>query len=249
MNQQDLITLPGRNPLREVLRTAPQRIKEVYCGLKQVHGEAAEIIEALKNHKIVIKNTEKEKLDVLADGANHQGFVAMLLPTTVLKLKDYLKIYETAPTDLILILDSIFDPHNFGACLRAAECFGVSAVMWSPNRGCDLTPTARKSAVGASELVNLIKESNLANAVRNLKDAGYWIVAADAGEEAKDLTAFEFPAKTALILGSEGQGIHELLRKLADFRVQIPMFGKIDSLNVSQAAAVFMYAAKLGQAK
>ena len=142
------------------------------------------------------------------------------------------------------MLDSIMDPHNFGAILRAAECFGVDAVLWSKNRGCDITPVVAKVSVGASELLPLVPVSNLAQALERLKDAGVWSIAADVSPEAQPIDQFEFPTKSLILLGSEGEGLQPLLLREAEFKITIPLHGKIDSLNVSQAAAVMLAAAR-----
>ena len=139
------------------------------------------------------------------------------------------------------MLDSIFDPQNFGSLLRSAECFGVDGVIWSKNRGCELTPVVSKASVGASELLPLLCVSNLAETMRKFKKNGFWIVTAEIGEEAKSLDSFDFPEKTLLIMGSEGKGVQKLLSKEADSKVYLPMYGQIDSLNVSQAASVLLY--------
>jgi 23S rRNA (guanosine2251-2'-O)-methyltransferase len=135
----------------------------------------------------------------------------------------------------------VYDPQNLGALMRAAECFGAAAMVWSRNRGCGLTPVVTKASVGASELLDLIEVSNLADAIRRFKDAGYWIVAADMDPQAEDLQTFQFPAHTVLVMGSEGSGLRELTRRSADSLVRIVTPGRIGSLNVSQATAVILH--------
>jgi 23S rRNA (guanosine2251-2'-O)-methyltransferase len=125
--------------------------------------------------------------------------------------------------------------------LRSAECLGVSGAIWSWNRGASLTPAVTKVSMGASELVPIVQVANLAEAVRRLKQADFWVVASAVHGDAVPLPAFDFPARTALILGSEGEGIQPLLLKEADFTVHIPMTGRLESLNVAQAATVFLY--------
>ena len=153
-------------------------------------------------------------------------------------MKNFLN--TVSDSSLILILDSIFDPQNFGSILRASECMGADAVIYSKNRGSSLTPSAAKASSGASELIPLIEVSNLAETVRKLKKNDYSVITAEIKKEAKDIRHFSFPKKTALIMGSEGKGVQPLLSKMADCSVYIPMFGKIDSLNVMQAAVVFL---------
>jgi len=124
--------------------------------------------------------------------------------------------------------------------LRAAECFGVDAVLWSKNRGAPIGPVVSKVSVGASEIVRLCPVSNLHRALESLKEAGAWLSGAIIAPDAASLDRFEFPEKSVVVMGAEGEGIHQLIEKSLDFRVFIPMSGRIDSLNVSQATAVML---------
>ena len=218
----------GRNCLREVCKHFPERIIRIYTYKKE---EA--FIQGMP-----VSFVSKQKLHDLVDSESHQGFVAEVEERSNTNLKDFLK--EDRERSVVLVLDSIFDPQNLGALLRAAECFGVDGVIWSKNRGVDVTPVVSKSSVGASELVNIMKVSNLVESIKKLKDAGYWVVTAEVDPEALSLYSFDFPEKTVLVIGSEGKGIQPLISKHSDFKVYIPMSGKIDSLNVSQATAVFL---------
>jgi len=190
--------------------------------------------------KIRTETISKDDLTSYAGTDSHQGIAALMKKESEISLDKFLKSAETEENVLVVALDSIYDPQNLGAILRASECFGVSAVIWSKNRGVDVTPSATKASAGATELVDIIKVSNLAQSLQAFKDEGFEVIAADADAGAVPLTGFQFPKKAVLILGSEGEGIRPLLLKLADTRVYIPMRGKIDSLNVSQATAVML---------
>ena len=180
----------------------------------------------------------KPKLTSLVQSESHQGFVAEVVEREGVDLKSFLK---SAPEkSLVVMCDSITDPQNFGTILRACECFGVDALVYSKNRNVGLTPVVSKASVGGSELVPLIPVSNLADTMKKFQDAGYFSVAAERSDQ--NLYSFEFPQKTLLILGAEGKGIQPLLSKKSDFRIEIPMHGSIDSLNVSQATAVLLSA-------
>jgi 23S rRNA (guanosine2251-2'-O)-methyltransferase len=208
-------------------------------------GDAPErdaLIHQARAAGVAIQSANRERLDDLSAGATHQSFVAELRPLPDLSIGQLIDSAADAPRSVLLFLDAINDPHNLGAALRAAECFGVAGVVWSRNRGTSLTPTARKVSVGASELVPQAVIANLADGVRKAKDAGYWIVTAEVGDDCVSLPKFDPPDRIALVLGSEGDGVQPLIRKLADIKVQIPMRGAIDSLNVSQATAVLLYA-------
>ena len=193
-----------------------------------------------KKNKIKINRVKKEDLDKICPNTNHQGVVAELRERKYYSLKEYLASSLDLDEDIVLILDSINDPHNFGAILRASECFAVGGVVWSSNRGTGVTPAVAKVSVGASELVRLVEVSNLSNTIIALKKAGYWIIAASNDEESQSVYEFSFPKKSALILGSEGEGVSKLLLDNADFKIKIPLYGSIDSLNVSQATAVML---------
>ena len=127
-----------------------------------------------------------------------------------------------------------------GALIRVASCFSLTAVLFSKNRGSLITPVVTKASMGATELIDLIKVSNLAESIKSLKDNNFEIVVADMDENASNLFDFNFREKTALIVGSEGVGVRKLHKKLADHIVKIPMPGKIKTLNVSQAASIFL---------
>ncbi|NGX57805.1 MAG: 23S rRNA (guanosine-2'-O-)-methyltransferase RlmB, partial [Chlamydiae bacterium] len=219
----------GKNCVQEVLKTAPERIEKIITAQPAPH---------LKKYDIPIEVKPKEALSKLVQSESHQGILAYVKEKSHLNLKEFLS--RDLDKSLVIMLDSIFDPQNLGAILRAAECFGVNAVVWSKNRGVDITPVVSKVSVGATELVDTMKVSNLAETVKRFQDKGYYAVTAEVGEGAESLYDFEFPSHTLLILGSEGKGVQPLISKRADFKVYIPMHGQIDSLNVSQATAVFL---------
>jgi 23S rRNA (guanosine2251-2'-O)-methyltransferase len=168
--------------------------------------------------------------------------VLEVTPRQNTELKELLQSLESAPESLIVLLDSVEDPHNVGSILRAAECFGADAVVYSRNRGASITPSVTKASAGASELVAIAEVSNLHDAIEKCRRAGWWIIGAESREGARDLSTYEFAKKVALVVGAEGQGLHALTRKSLDEAVFIPMRGRIDSLNVGQAAAVLMAA-------
>lgn len=230
----------GINPILELLKTHPERIVKVFTENKEFDQRKKELIEKLNQCKIPISFTDKKKLEHMVNSDSHQSFVAKILQREYLTLKAYIENLETRKKTFILVLDQIFDPHNTGAIIRAAECFGIDAVLFSKNRGADITPTVSKSSSGATELIPLIKVSNLHQSLLSLKEEGFEVVIAESKELSKSLYTFKFPEKVAFVVGSEGSGIQPLIRKIADHFVSIPMKGKIDSLNVSQAASIFL---------
>ncbi len=216
----------GKHAIEEVAKRNPERLIRVYAHKK-------------KNHLgIDVTVVSKQKLSAMAGSESHQGIIAEVKEREFLVPKEFLK---TAPEKgVVLMVDSINDPQNFGAILRAAECFGVDAVIYSKNRNVALTPVVSKASVGASEIVPLMPVSNLADTLKKFQTGGYFSVAAEVAPGAHCLSSFEFPSQTLLIMGAEGSGIQPLLSKNSDFHVMIPMQGSIDSLNVSQATAVFL---------
>lgn len=239
----DAAMLIGRNAVREVARYASERLVRVYVVRREVAqgGDYHEILNLLKEKNVNVKFVTADELFELVGTESHQSFAAELKPRQGKDIKVFAQEMEKRETGLVLMLDSVQDPQNLGSILRSAECFAADAVIWSKNRGIGLTAAGRKASVGASELVECVEVSNLVDAIKKLKDSGFWVVAAEAREGAVEVEGFDFPPKTAIIMGSEGEGIHQLASKNADFRVKIPIYGKIDSLNVSQAVAVLLH--------
>ncbi len=231
----------GRNCLRELLQHDPKRIIKVWVATGSGGADKMALLEEIRTRGISYEEVSAEELSCLVQSDSHQSFVASIVERPQRDIKSFIKDSEENSGGLVLALDSIMDPQNLGALLRAAECFGVDAVIWSKNRGCSSTPVVSKASAGASELVDCYSISNLAETLRQLKQAGYWIVVADVGEGTVSLNDFDAPAKLVLVLGSEGSGVQPLVKKLSDFRVRIPQSGRIDSLNVSQAGAVLLY--------
>jgi 23S rRNA (guanosine2251-2'-O)-methyltransferase len=227
----------GRNCISELLSFAPERIVEIHTSQKHENDSLCQ--ECLKQ-KIPIFEKSKKQLSQMVESESHQGFVAAVKERGHPTVKDFLEKNINTENSLVLMLDSIYDPQNLGAILRASECFGVDLVIYSKNRGTDITPTVTKASAGASELVPICKVSNLADTMQLFQEEGYHALSADVGEKAQNLYQFKFPEKTLIIMGSEGKGIQPLLRKKCDYHVTIPMYGRIDSLNVSQATSIIL---------
>lgn len=229
----------GNRAVREVLSYKPKAIAHLYVAKKEGDLEE-EVLKIARDYQIQLHRISKDDLTSLAGTDSHQGIAAAMKGSSQLSVDEFLRKHENEERTLLVALDSIYDPQNLGAIMRAAECFGAAGVMWSKNRGVDLTPSATKASAGACELLDIVKVSNLVQSVQELKEEGFEVVAADAAADADSLTRFTFPSKCILLLGSEGEGIRPLLLKQADHRVFIPMLGKIASLNVSQAGAVML---------
>ena len=211
-------------------------------------GERIESLvrEAKLTGKVAVKKLSKDELERMMPGADVRGAIldlggprrgaSRLIETTVEEFCDRLGENDGA---LVLILDGITDPHNLGAILRSADQFGVDLVLIPERRSVQANETVVKVSSGAAQYVPLSVVTNLTREIKTLKDNGFWIYGADmAGEESYSMS---FPARTAIVMGSEGNGISQLVRKNCDHIISIPMRGHIDSLNVSVATGILLY--------
>lgn len=237
----------GRNCIEEIVRHAPDRLQEVFFAEGRDDSSPSRgdrklsLRESVEELAVSCRTVTRRDLDQLVQSDSHQGVVARVSPRRYLELSELVRRVAELDTARILALDGVVDPQNFGAILRAAECFGVTAVVWSKNRAAPLGPVVSKVSVGASELVPLCPVSNLHRAIEELKEAGVWSVGAVVSPEATPLETFEFPRKCIMVMGSEGEGIQRLIEKSLDFGVYISMLGEISSLNVSQATSVMLH--------
>jgi len=227
----------GLHALSELLTHEPDRIARVYTSVKSGKERKSGILQDCEKKKIQIEEVSEDQLTKICGSDSHQSFAAQVTGRKFIELKIFLEEVADQEKVLVLLCDQIFDPQNFGALLRCAECFGVDGVVWSKNRGTDLTPTAAKSSCGASEWVSLVRVSNLAESVSLFQKEGFEVVATAFEPGSKNAFEFNFAPKTVLVVGSEGEGIQPLILKKADHLLHIPMSGKIQSLNVAQAAS------------
>ncbi len=168
----------GLHALHELLRHAPKRILKIFTSVRDAKERKTGILRECEKWEIPISFTSEDNLSRMCGSDSHQSFVAQVKGRTFYDVKEFLEIIEEKSQALVLFCDQIFDPQNFGALLRCAECFGVDGVGWSKNRGSDLTPVSSKSSCGASEWLPLIRISNLAEGVSQFQDAGFEVVAA-----------------------------------------------------------------------
>jgi len=186
-----------------------------------------------------VEGVDNARLDELTGGGVHQGVLVRVRDIVPVDLRAIVE--DRSRASLVLLLDRVTDPQNLGAVLRTAVAVGVDAVVLPPRRGALLTPGVHRASSGLSFVAPVAAPQNLAMAMRTLKDAGYWVVAADAGEGSVDATAFDWPKRTALIVGSEGEGVGHLLRQESDFAVALPMDPRVESLNVAVATGAIAY--------
>jgi len=202
----------------------------------------SEVVSAARASGIRVEFAERQWLDGRVDG-KHQGVVADCHDLALADEKDLeARWAELEEPLLLLVLDGITDPRNLGACLRSANAAGVDAVLLPRRRSAPLNEAALKAAAGGAEGLFIVEVSNLARRLEWLKERGVWVIGADGDGEAP-WTATDFKANCAIVMGSEGEGMRALTRKLCDQVVRIPMQGTVASLNVSVAAGILLFEA------
>lgn len=238
----------GRNAVRELLRSG-RAIDKIYVKNGSREGSVVVIVAEAIGRGIPIVEVDQNKLDRIACGGNHQGVVAMAAGKEYSTVEDILEIAAArGEKPLIVVSDGIEDPHNLGALIRCAECAGAHGIIIPKRRAVGVTPVVVKCSAGAIEHMAIARVTNLATTLKDLKDAGIWIFAAEAGGEAYYDVDFDVPA--AIVFGSEGNGVSRLVKERSDFNVSIPMYGLVNSLNVSTAASVVLcHAARVRHGK
>ena len=231
--------LSGRNPIREALK-ADRDIEKLLVAKGDLTGSAREIVAAARQKGIPVQVVERSRLDEITP--HHQGIIAYASAYQYATVDGMLRdAEEKGEAPFLIILDGITDPHNLGAIIRTAACVGAHGVIVPMRRAAGLTPAAVKASAGAVETIKVARVTNLVNTIKTLKANGIWIYAADM--EGEDYRTLSMEAPMALLIGSEGEGISRLALDTADFKVKLPMYGGVESLNASVAAGVLMYAA------
>ena len=229
--------LVGRNPVIEALR-AGRDIERIY--MAEGAGGSITIIRALaKERGVSISMVDRFKLDHMAPGEKHQGVIAEVPAYHYSEMQDiFARAAAMDEEPFIVILDEITDPHNVGAIIRSAECMGAHGIIIPNRRACGLTSTVAKSAAGAIEQIPVVRVTNIGRTIEDLQARGIWIAACDMDGE--PYYRANLNGAVAIVIGNEGRGIGKLVKEKCDFTVSIPMKGKINSLNASNAAAIVM---------
>jgi 23S rRNA (guanosine2251-2'-O)-methyltransferase len=197
------------------------------------------IIEECRRNSVSVRFMPRTELDRMANTGAHQGVVAVTAAKQYADLDDVLATKRSAYS-LVVVLDGVEDPHNFGAILRTAEAAGADGVVIPERRAAGVTGTVAKASAGASEHLAVAKVTNIARTLEELKSKGLWIVGLDErGKQNYD--QIDYKMDCAVVLGAEGKGVHDLVAKKCDFLVSIPMLGKVPSLNVSVAGGIVLY--------
>ncbi|MDP2792552.1 MAG: 23S rRNA (guanosine(2251)-2'-O)-methyltransferase RlmB [Sulfurisoma sp.] len=238
----DFRLIHGFHAVTAKLRHAPEDIKELYVAVGRQDSRARDLAKLAESRGVRVLPTDAARLDGLAGGASHQGVVARVSAVQRhVTLDDVLD--ELTQPALLLVLDGVTDPHNLGACLRVADAAGCHAVVAPKDRACGLNATAIKVASGAADTVPYLMVTNLARTLRELKERNIWVVGA-AGEATKDLYAIDQKGAVAWVLGAEGEGLRRLTRDTCDELAKIPMYGSVESLNVSVASGICLFEAR-----
>ena len=235
---EDIIS--GRNAVLELLKS-DKDINKIFIEQGEKHGSILEIIAKAKEKKIILVEVPKSKLDFMAE--NHQGVVAVVPPFNYCEVDDILNYAKQKKEDpFILILDGIEDPGNLGAIIRTAETAGVHGIIIPKRRAASVNSTVNKASAGAVEYVKIARVTNISDAIERLKQNGLWICGTSIDSNKyyynQDLTG-----PIAIVIGNEGKGIGEKVKKNCDFLVKIPMKGKISSLNAGVSTGIIVYEA------
>ena len=231
----------GVLPVLELLRANARRIDKIVIAEGVREHRLAEIVETAREKDIVVNFAPRENLNKIAGpGANHQGVLAFAAAAEYAEPDEILDSLDEKA--LLLILDGVEDPHNLGALLRVADCTGVDGILIPERRAVGLTETVAKSSAGAVEYVKVAKVANLNRLIEELKERNVWVVGTSVDAETAYMD-WDWTRPSALVLGGEGKGLHRLVAENCDVLVKIPMYGKIDSLNVSVAAGVILFEA------
>jgi 23S rRNA (guanosine2251-2'-O)-methyltransferase len=235
--------IEGRQPVLEALRSGRAVNRILLAREGERHGNIAEIIALARQRGIPFEYVDRKALEKNASTTAHQGVLAYAAAKEYISLEDLLAIsHEKGEAPLYCIADGLEDPHNLGAILRTADAAGIHGLIIRNRREVGLTPVVAKASAGAIEYVPVARVANIAQAIEVLKKNGVWVV----GIEASGKVPFnnvDFTLPTAIVIGGEGEGIADLVRKKCDVLASIPMRGKISSLNASVAAALVMYEA------
>ncbi|MBU2438227.1 MAG: 23S rRNA (guanosine(2251)-2'-O)-methyltransferase RlmB [Acidobacteria bacterium] len=223
------------NPIVEALQSDPKSIQRIFVEKAPLKGRREDVVRLAKNRGVPVSLVPRPVLDRMEQG--HQGIIARIVLKSFSTLED---ILAGASRPFLLLLDEITDPQNFGALIRTAECAGVDGIIVPERRSSGLTEVVYRVSAGAAQHVPIAPVKNLARTMDELKKAGIWLVGAESGGD-NEWDEFDFTLPTGIVLGSEGRGLRPLVRRSCDAVLSLPLAGRVNSLNVAAAAAVFLY--------
>ncbi len=230
----------GVNPLWETVQENPGDVLSIHVMSGKTGPQIQKILKVAARFSIPVVEANRFRLNGLAGTENHQGIVGVIRPFAYADLTELLPDGSgPTPGKLVVALDGITDPQNLGAIIRSAYCFGAAGAIIPQDRSAAVTATVAKASAGAVRHLPVAMVTNLSRALDFLKERDFWIYGADAAA-GQDVRTVAFADNVALVMGSEGKGLRELIRKKCDFFLAIPMIGRIGSLNVSVAAGIIM---------
>lgn len=223
------------NPAIEILRSSAGRVQKIFIQKERGSRKIAEVINLARSNNIPFVFVPRRKLDLFAP--DHQGVVVLLSAKEFASFED---ILAGAKNPFLVLLDEVEDPQNLGAIIRSAECAGADGIIMPERRSAGLTEAVFSVSAGAAEHIKIARVVNLAQAMEDLKERGFWLVGAEVGGR-EWWYEFDYTVPLGLVFGSEGRGLRRLVREKCDKVLSIPLFGRIGSLNVAAAAAIFFY--------
>jgi 23S rRNA (guanosine2251-2'-O)-methyltransferase len=231
----------GRNPVLEAFRAGRQIKRLVVASGIRDEPRLRELRKLAADKGIPIEEGDRQRLDDIAHSQAHQGVVAYVDRRKYWELDDMIGAARAEREEpVLLMLDSLQDPQNLGSISRTAEATGVGGIILSHNRSPEVTPAVVKASAGAAEHLRYARVANLVQALDTLKEQGFWSVGLDA-EASTNYTNFDYGRPLVLVIGAEGEGIHQLLRKKLDALVSLPMMGRVSSLNAAVAGSILLY--------
>ena len=235
----DKEVIAGRNAILEAIKSGREINKILFQeGIEK--GRLKSIFAIANEKKIVCQEVPKRKLDN-STTERHQGVIAFVAPYNYFELDEVLNKLDINKSTTLLILDHIEDPHNLGAIIRTAEASGVKGIIIPKRRAAVVSQTAVKASAGAIEHMPVIRVSSLTDAIKKLKEKGFWIAGTTLAERSEEYTKIAKDVPLAIVIGNEGEGMSKVVTKECDFLYHLPMLGKIQSLNASVAAGIIMY--------
>ncbi len=228
----------GKNPVLEAIKSNTT-INKIYA--QTSNKEIDQVIKEALKRKIIVVNTDKQKLDKMIEGKNSQGIIASVTEFKYSEIEDIINYAKSKKENpFVLILDKIEDPHNLGAIIRSAECMGVHGIIIQKRNACLVTDTVEKVAAGACSYVKVARVTNITESIKKLKEYGLWIYGLDMAGES-NIYDTKLEGSIGIVVGNEGEGISRLVKENCDVLIKIPMTGKINSLNASVSAAISIY--------
>lgn len=229
----------GKNPVIEALKS-DRDMNKIFIAEGSQKGQMQQVIGLAKENHVLVQFVPKKKLDQLVEG-NHQGVVAQVAAYQYAELDDLFAAAEQKnEAPFFILLDEIEDPHNLGSIMRTADAVGAHGIIIPKRRAVGLTATVAKASTGAIEYIPVVRITNMARTIDDLKERGVWIAGTDASGK-EDFRSFDGTIPLGLVIGSEGKGMGRLIRDKCDFLIRLPMKGHVTSLNASVAAALLMY--------